>query len=482
MGDPATLSREFRALVRSIRAPLEDELADRAALPAARRERLQTVHRDIMRVFHIANILFDGPRPDSVRRTGCDLVDATAQTVVIPLLRDPEVEPPAGARSGPGGRRASRDESDPSKILVVDDNEVSRTLARATLENQGYVVVVATGGVEALAVFDREAPDCIVLDVQMPDLDGVEVCERIRARPGGADTPVVFLTAQRDLDTFDRALRVGGDDFLAKPVRPAELVVRVQSVLKLRRMRQDLREHYEILRKQRDDLMRLQLQKERLMAFVVHDLKNPVATVDLVAQMLLRHPGVPPEAGQLVSDIRSHVEQMSRMIMNLLDLAKADEGQLAAKRCDLPLRELVDGTLAELAVQAADRQVGLASRIAVDRLHGDRDLLRRMLANLVENATHHAPPRTSITVSAVAVDDAIELRVADEGTGVPVEMREKIFSAFVQLEDDGTGPSRRAGRGLGLAFCQVVATCHGGSIWVEDGAPGAVFVVKLPQR
>ena len=114
-----------------------------------------------------------------------------------------------------------------AKILVVDDNEVSRTVARATLQNQGYTVVLANGGPEALAAFDREAPDCILLDVQMPGMDGVAVCEQIRARPGGADTPVVFLTAQRDLDTFDRALRVGGNDFLAKPVRPAELVVRV---------------------------------------------------------------------------------------------------------------------------------------------------------------------------------------------------------------------------------------------------------------
>lgn len=367
------------------------------------------------------------------------------------------------------------------RILVVDDNEVSRTVARATLQAQGYVVVLANGGPEALAAFDREAPDCVLLDVQMPGMDGVTVCEQIRARPGGVDTPVVFLTAQRDLDTFDRALRVGGNDFLAKPVRPAELVVRVECVLKLRQMRADLREQYDVLRKQRDDLMRLQLQKERLTAFVVHDLKNPVATVDLLAQMLLSQPDLKSDTREMVSDVRSQVATMSRMIMNLLDLAKADEGQLSPRRDEVAIQPLIERTLAEAALQAAAREVRLESRVHAYRMRGDHDLLHRMLANLVENAIRHAPPDTVITVSAAVRDGATELRVADRGAGVPEDMREKIFSAFVQLEDPQIGVPQRAGRGLGLAFCHVVATCHGGAIRVEDGAPGAVFVIRIPE-
>jgi two-component system sensor histidine kinase/response regulator len=380
----------------------------------------------------------------------------------------------------PGVDGAITERGSRPRILVVDDDEVIRTLARTTLEAQGYLVAQAGGGEEALAAFDREAPDCVLLDVLMPDIDGVAVCERIRARPGGGDTPVVFLTAQRDVETFDRALRVGADDFLAKPVRPAELVVRVQCVLKLRRLRKDLREHYDVLKKQRDDLMRLQLQKERLIAFVVHDLKNPVSTIDLATQMLHRHPELTAAVRSLVFDIQSHAGQMNRMIMNLLDLAKADEGQLAPKREDIALRALIDGAIAELSLQAVERGLRLESRIEVDRARGDRDLLRRLLANLVENAIRHAPARSAITVSAVPASGGIQLRVADQGTGVPVDMREKIFSAFVQLEDHGSGATSRSGRGLGLAFCHVVATSHRGSIWVEDASPGAVFCVQLP--
>jgi K+-sensing histidine kinase KdpD len=196
--------------------------------------------------------------------------------------------------------------------------------------------------------------------------------------------------------------------------------------------------------------------------------------------MLLSQPDLQSDAREMVSDVRSQVVTMSRMIMNLLDLAKADEGQLSPRREDIALQPLIERTLAEATVQAAARNVRLESRVHAYRVRGDHDLLHRMLANLVENAIRHAPADTAITVSAALRDGATELRIADRGAGVPEQMREKIFSAFVQLEDPDTGVSQRAGRGLGLAFCHVVATCHGGSIWVEDGAPGAVFVIRIP--
>src|SRR5579872_6210225 len=184
-------------------------------------------------------------------------------------------------------------ETSPQTILVVDDNDANRSLAQNTLEDEGYRVILASAGEEALAIFAKEAVDCVLLDVRMPGLDGFAVCERLRAAPRGAETPVVFLTALRDVDTFDHALRAGGDDFLTKPVRPTELVIRVQSALKLRKLGADLREQLDLLKHQRDDLLRLQLQKERLMAFVVHDLKNPVNAMDLHAQLLARAPGLP---------------------------------------------------------------------------------------------------------------------------------------------------------------------------------------------
>lgn len=365
-----------------------------------------------------------------------------------------------------------------TKILVVDDHDVNRLLAQHTLEDAGYDVVQAANGGEALAKFTAAPADCVLLDVRMPDIDGFVVCERLRTLPGGADIPVLFLTALRDIETFDRAARVDADDFLTKPVRPQELVARVRTALELRRARAELREHYGLLRKQRDDLLRLQLQKERLTAFVVHDLKNPVHAMDLHAQLLLLEE-LPPEARESVLQIRSGTRRLTRMILDLLDLSKADEGRLVAQRSELDLEELLADVLAEAAVLAADRCVALRGAAAGVRAHADRGLLRRTLTNLVENAIRYAPAGSAVTVSATPIAGGTLLRVADEGRGIPAALRDRIFDPFVQAGADAQGEPG-ANRGLGLSFCKTAVEAHGGAIWVEDAAPGAVFCVRLP--
>lgn len=127
------------------------------------------------------------------------------------------------------------------------------------------------------------------------------------------------------------------------------------------------------------------------------------------------------------------------------------------------------------------RGVGLDSDIGVERMRGDEDLLRRTLANLVENAIRHAPVNTSIGIAATRTEEGVEIRVADRGPGIPEQFREKIFEPFVQLDDAGRVMSR-SGRGLGLAFCKLAVEAHGGSISVDDQAPGVAFTLRLPQR
>ncbi len=367
----------------------------------------------------------------------------------------------------------------PQKILVVDDNAQNRALARATLEDEGYVVVLAENGEEGLLAIASERPDCVLLDVRMPGTDGFTVCARIRALPVGSDIPVVFLTALRDVDTFDRALRAGGDDFLTKPVRPTELVLRVQSALKLRRMSAELREHYELVRRQRDDLIRLQLQKERLSAFVVHDLKNPVSTLDLHAQLLLKDPSLTPRARESVQHIRDEARSLSRMILNLLDISKSEEGRLVARPTSVDLRALTAEIFEAFELRARNAQLTLERQVDVVEILADRDLLRRVLENLVDNALRHAPAQSTLRLSAVPGGGATLIRIADAGRGIPPEQREKVFEPFVQGEAEAA-LATRTGRGLGLAFSRLAVEAHGGTIWVEDAHPGAVFCVRLP--
>jgi len=366
-----------------------------------------------------------------------------------------------------------------AKILVVDDNAQNRALAQATLEDEGYEVLLAEDGEAGVRSVERDRPDCVLLDVRMPGTDGFAVCTRIRALPEAADTPVVFLTALRDVDTFDQALRAGGDDFLTKPVRPTELVLRVQAALRLRRMNADLREHYDLVRRQRDDLMRLQLQKERLTAFVVHDLKNPVNALDLHAQLLLRNPALPDSAQRSVQHIREEARTLLRLILNLLDISKSEQARLTPRPSEIALDALSGEIIEAFSLRAEGSQAKLERRIEAPRLRADPDLFRRVLENLVDNAIRHAPAGSTVTLSSAADGDATVIRVADRGRGIPAAERGRVFEAFVQGSTQDALAARTS-RGLGLAFCRLAVEAHGGKIWVEDGGPGAVFCVRLP--
>jgi signal transduction histidine kinase len=365
-------------------------------------------------------------------------------------------------------------------VLVVDDNAENRALARATLEEEDYVVVLAENGAEGLLAFERERPDCVLLDVRMPDLDGFAVCKRIRELPGGSETPVVFLTALRDVDTFDKALRAGADDFLTKPVRPTELLVRVQAALKLRRMSDELREQYDLVRHQRDDLMRLQLQKERLSAFVVHDLKSPVTGMDLHAQVLLADPELPQHAREAAAQIRNEARALMRLILNLLDISKSEEGRLEACPREVDLVKLGREALESVELKARAAGVRLRQDLTAEKVWADADLLRRVLENLLDNAVRHTPRDGAVLLSSRSSDAGIEIRVQDSGKGVPEALSGKIFDAFVQLDTERG--ATRTGRGLGLAFCRLAVEAHSGTIGVEDAHPGAVMRVVLPHR
>ena len=359
-------------------------------------------------------------------------------------------------------------------VLVVDDNAENRALAKATLEDENLSIVLACDGAEAVSAFARDRPACILLDIQMPIVDGITACRQIRALPGGGAVAIVFVTAQRDVATFDRALEAGGDDFITKPFRPAELVVRVRAALRVRQLAGERSELYAQVKHQRDDLQRLQLQKEQLVAFLVHDLKNPVGAIDLQAQRVLRDPGVTERSRSAALTIRDDARALTRMIMNLLDMAKADEGRLVPVRAEVDTAALLHRVFEGLELRGASANVALSSHASVAAIDADPDLLERLLANLVDNGIRFSPEGATLHVEIARSADAVELRVRDAGPGIPEDRREAVFQRFES--DHGTGMNR----GLGLAFCKLAAEAHGGRIWIEDASPGAIFCVRIP--
>lgn len=362
-------------------------------------------------------------------------------------------------------------------ILVADDNAENRAVAKATLEDEDYEVLLAEDGQRAVEAFLARSPDCVLLDIKMPGMDGISACRAIRVLPGGQDVPVVFQTALRDVDAFDRAQLAGGDDFMTKPYRPAELVLRVEAALRMRRMASERTGLYALVKQQRDDLQRVQLQKEQLAAFVVHDLKNPVNSIALQAESMRRDPGATERGRRAAGRIQDETRALMRMITNLLDISKADEGKLSPARIDVDLTSLASEVLETLHARAESMGVELVGDTSPGHVRADRDLIRRVLENLVDNAIRHAPEGTSVRLESVHAGHATELRVADAGPGIPSDQRERVFERFVQAPGE---TETRGNRGLGLAFCKLAVEAHGGTIRIDDANPGTIFCVTLP--
>jgi two-component system, sensor histidine kinase and response regulator len=375
-------------------------------------------------------------------------------------------------------------------ILVVDDNFQNREVAEGHLVGAGYRAVQAESGAEALAMLETLRPDLILLDVLMPGLDGFETCRRIRALPEGGRAPVLFLTALGDLGTHKAALDSGADDFLTKPINRTELLIRVRSLLRIKELSDGQTRHLDVISRQRDALVEAQRQKEELTALIVHDLKNPLSSILSNVQFALGQSGLGGEERESLRDVLRASQSMVRMVMNLLDVSRSDDGALVPHLTEFELPTLLSEVTSEMQRRIEDKDQKLTLTIAAEVrvMTADRDLVRRILENLIDNAYKYGPRRATIEIEAslllggTGAGDLIELRVRDQGEGVPVAFREKIFEKYARV-DGRPAHEVRNSHGLGLVFCRRAVELHGGDIWVEENATrGSCFCVRLAVR
>jgi two-component system sensor histidine kinase/response regulator len=380
-------------------------------------------------------------------------------------------------------------------VLVVDDNLQNREVAEGHLVGAGYSAIQAESGVQALAMLQERRPDLILLDVLMPGIDGFETCRRIRALPDGAEIPILFLTALGDLGTHKAALDSGADDFLTKPINRTELLIRVRSLLRIKALSDELKRNYEVIRSQRDALLDAQRQKEELTALIVHDLKNPLSSILSNVQYCVAQKGLGDEERESLRDVLRASQSMVRMVMNLLDVSRSEDGALVPRMSEFELPALLDEICSEMGRRVEDRNQKLALEIGsgVRGMVADRDLVRRILENLIDNAYKYGPRNGTIGIEArLVAEDAgegqrsggelIELLVRDEGEGIPAAFRLKIFEKYARVDGRAAHEVRNS-HGLGLVFCQRAVAVHGGRIWVGENAPrGSCFHVRLAVR
>ncbi len=218
-----------------------------------------------------------------------------------------------------------------------------------------------------------------------------------------------------------------------------------------------------------------------LFSSVTHDLRTPLASITASASSLLEE-GVPFSEEQrleLLRTILEESERLNRLVANLMDLSRLRAGALRPTVELVPLEDLVSAVTSRLAPVLSGRPVRVRIREDIPPVPADVVQMDQVFTNLLENAARYSPPGTEISVSAARWQDAVEVRVADRGPGIPLDERERVFGAFYRSDVDG----RRGGTGLGLAIAQAVVVAHGGTMWVEDTpGGGATIGFRLPLR
>lgn len=369
---------------------------------------------------------------------------------------------------------------------MVDHDASMRQAIASVLVTAGYRAAQAASEEQALAVLaDSEPVDLVVLDYILGGASCITLCEKIRRLDDGAELPILVVSAASDSASHRSAIDAGADDFLTKPVHRGELLLRIRSLLQFRRMRRELAASNELLRQQRDAILRVQRQKDELMEVIVHDLKNPLAAIAANADFLTMAREFNDDVREGSHAIASAAENMLRMVHNLLDVSRAEDATLALSLAPVDVCSLAQKTCTLMARRAEERRVRLSAEVAAEPLvlSADADLLRRLLENLLDNAVRYTPPQGSVRVMVREVDAELALSIVDEGPGVPPEQRERIFEKYAQLDRKADRDQQRFGRGIGLAFVKLATQAHGGRIWVEENAPrGTRFELRFPRE
>ncbi|HEY0254912.1 MAG TPA: HAMP domain-containing sensor histidine kinase, partial [Kofleriaceae bacterium] len=220
----------------------------------------------------------------------------------------------------------------------------------------------------------------------------------------------------------------------------------------------------------------LNLARGRLARLVVHDLKNPLMTIGGNASYVRESPALDATEKQALDDIMLAAERMQAMLLDVLDVDRSvgHDGQLVARRSKFACKELVTQVVGSGYSHAYESKIRVEVR-EDERVTADRNLVGRILSNLVDNAQRYAPAGSEIVVSWQRVPGGSELVVADCGLGICDADKPRVFDPYIQLDN------HRTGRGLGLVFCRLAASAHGGSIRIEDNEPrGTRFCVVLP--
>lgn len=403
-------------------------------------------------------------------------------------------------------------------ILYIEDDAGSRSLVERSLSHIGYRVVCAERGLKGIDLAQREQPDMILVDINLPDLTGREITTILRADPRFKSTPIVALTAQTLADYREMAFAAGMNGYLTKPLDIESLPAQVAYYLGGGRDQPDaaaqpnaqkrhteeiaikLEARIRALEDANADTRRLDAMKNSFIQLTAHELRTPLTLVlgyyRLLAESAELRTAIAhdPAINGMMHGMSNAIMRMHTIINEILTISRIISNQIDMVLSPIYLSDVVMSALESYKKVFSERKLQLHFQRQewAERMTGDADLMRLVFSNLISNAIKYTPDGGTITLRASKHDDALRFSIRDTGIGIDTSHHQAIFERFSTIASpEFHSTSKTAfmggGLGLGLALCKGVIEAHGGRIWVESAGhdpinlPGSEFIVVLPR-
>ncbi|HBQ98391.1 MULTISPECIES: hybrid sensor histidine kinase/response regulator [unclassified Roseofilum] len=363
-------------------------------------------------------------------------------------------------------------------LLIVDDTPNNLRLLSSMLTEKGYKVRKAIDAKGALKAIEVLKPDLILLDIRMPEMDGYQVCQILKADARTQDIPVIFISALDETVDKVRAFNVGGVDYITKPFQAPEVLARVATHLQIHQLQQQLETQNTQLQAEIVERQKAEAGLKVLLHAVSHDLRNPVTGMLMVFKNLLKRDSF-ALTRSMVERMADSCDRQLNLINSLIETQHSEIWGVSLNCESLSLSTLTAQLAADWEPVLSQNQATLEDRIAstLPLINGDRQQLWRVFENLFANALKHNPPGLSLTLSARVEGDWVRCTVGDNGIGMSKKQCETLFQPYTR----GDRETRKTGLGLGLYLCSQIIHAHGGEIGVDSVvSEGTNFWFTLP--
>lgn len=363
-------------------------------------------------------------------------------------------------------------------ILIVDDIPENLQVLGNILLQKGMDVGFATSGEEALEAIQYNKPDLILLDIMMPGMSGITVCQKLKANPETKDIPVIFLTAKAQPEDIIKGFEVGAVDYVTKPFNSGELIARVSTQLELKKSR-------DLIAKQYQELQELNATKDKFFSIIAHDLRGPFSGLLGLTDLLTQEGETMPteEIIDLIKKIHQTLKNQYNLLENLLQWASIQTKRLNPQPIKVNLRRTASDVINILQTSAEKKDIALINDILPEHfVLVDKQMITSVIHNLITNAIKFTFSGGKVTLS--SEDEApgkILLKVTDTGIGISDEIKNKLFK--IDKHHSSLGTNNEKGSGLGLILCKEMIEKNGGNIWAErnKNENGTTFYVLLQE-